>query len=92
MRARAGAWRTLRELDAQAGARKGTAFRAFKQLSAGWVEGRDYRVLAPERDGAEFDALRAQGRLYGSSRVAILIEAAASVQLAQFIASGKGRE
>ena len=46
-------WRTLRELDAQAGARKGTAFRAFKRLADGWIEGRDYRVLARvvRRDG-----------------------------------------
>ena len=87
-----GDWRTLREIDAQAGAPKGTAFRAFKRLSPGWIEERDYRVLSPDTDSGAIDALRVAGRLYAASRVAILIAPGAARQVAQFIASRKGGE
>jgi hypothetical protein len=92
MSAPSGHWRTLRELDAQAGAPKGTAFRAFKRLSPGWIEQRDYRVLSPDSDAGAIDALRAAGRLYGASRVAILLAPDSARQIAQFIASRKGGE
>jgi hypothetical protein len=86
------AWRTLRELDAQAGATKGTAFRAFKRLSPRWTEGADFRVLSPAQDAAAIEALRVEGRLYGASRVAILIAPPAARRIAQFIASGDSGE
>ena len=91
------AWRTLREIDAAAGRPKGAAFRAFKRLESGWREGVDFRVLRPERDGAELETLRAGGRLYASSRVAILLSTAAAGALRdaldeRFIATRKGRE
>ena len=72
-------WSTLKELDTAAGRPKGTAVRAFKRLEPAWREGAQFRVL---RGGAEFDALRASGRLYATSRVAILLgpEAAAAVR------------
>ena len=71
-------WRTLKELDAAAGRPKGAAFRAFKRLEPSWREGEQFRVLRPERDAAELDALRASGRLYAASRVAILLAPAAA--------------
>jgi hypothetical protein len=73
------AWRTLKELDIAAGRPKGAAFRAFKRLEPSWREGAQFRVL---RDGPEFAALRASGRLYAASRVAILLapDAAAAVR------------
>ena len=86
------AWRTLRELDAQAGVPKGTAFRAFKRLSPRWAEGRDYRVLSPAEDAAAIEALRAERRLYAASRVAILVSADAARRIATFIASGGSGE
>jgi len=92
MSAPSGGWRTLRELDAAAGTPKGTAFRAFKRLSPGWIEQRDYRVLSPDADSGAIEALRAAGRLYGASRVAILLAPGAARQVAQFIASRKGDE
>jgi hypothetical protein len=87
-----GEWRTLRELDAQAGVAKGTAFRAFKRLSPDWAEARDYRVLSPDTQSGAIEALRAAGRLYGASRVAILLSPGAAQQVAQFIASRKAGE
>ena len=85
-------WRTLRELDAQAGKPKGTAFRAFKRLSPRWTEGKDYRVLSPDEHAAAIEALRADQRLYAASRVAILLSADAARHIAQFIASGGSGE
>ena len=73
MSARPPEWRTLKELDVAAGRPKGTAFRAFKRLEPGWREGTQFRVLRPGRDAAELDALRADGRLYASSRIGILL-------------------
>jgi len=66
-------WLTLREIDHRLGAPKGTAFRAFKRLERNWREGREFRVLQPERDAAEIEALRAAGRVYPSSRTIILL-------------------
>lgn len=67
-------WRTLKELDAAAGRPKGSAFRAFKRLEPGLREGAQFRVLRPGTDDAAIDALRAAGRVYGASRVVILLE------------------
>ena len=67
------AWCTLKELDAQGGQPKGSAFRAFKRLEPTWREGTQFRVLRPGADDAEIAALRAAGRVYGASRVVILL-------------------
>ncbi|MGQ0586176.1 MAG: hypothetical protein ACT4PK_03115 [Gammaproteobacteria bacterium] len=75
------AWRTLRELDRALGRPKGTAFRAFRRLEASWREGHDFRVLQPERDAAEIEALRAAGRVYASSRTVILISEGAAARI-----------
>lgn len=75
-------WLTLLELDRRLGQAKGTAFRAFKRREARWREGHDFRVLQPERDGAEIAALRSAGRVYASSRAVILLSDAAAAQIA----------
>ena len=85
-------WVTLRELDGRAGTVKGSAFRAFKHLSAGWREGTDYRVLMPEADAQAIEALRAAGRIYASSRSVVLLARSAAERVAQALASGQPRE
>ena len=82
MSAAAPRWLTLKELDAAAGQPKGSAFRAFKRLEPGLREGAQFRVLRPAGDDAEIAALRAAGRVYGTSRVVILLgeEAARAVR------------
>jgi len=67
-------WLTLKELDAEAGLPKGSAFRAFKRLEPDLREGEHFHVLRPGADDAQIAALRAAGRLYRASRVAILLE------------------
>lgn len=66
-------WRTLRELDLQAGRPKGAAFRAFKRMVAAYAEGRDYLILQAPQDRAAIEALRRQGRIYGGSVKAVLL-------------------
>ena len=82
------AWHTLKELDAAAGLPKGSAFRAFKRLEPGLREGDDFRVLRPGADDAEIAALRAAGRLYGASRLAILLEDATARAVRAALARG----
>jgi hypothetical protein len=72
------AWRTLKDLDREANRPKGAAFRAFKRLEPGWREGEQFRVLRSDGDAAEVAGLRAAGRLYASSRVAIVLAPAAA--------------
>jgi hypothetical protein len=77
---------TLRQLDQWAAAPKGTAFRAFKRCQAGLVEERDFFVEpidAPSDAAAAalIERLRADGRLYPSSHVAILLSRAACSRL-----------
>lgn len=74
-------WLTLLELDRSLGQPKGTAFRAFKRHEPCWREDHDFRVLQPDRDGAEIARLRAAGRVYASSRNVILLSAAAARQI-----------
>jgi hypothetical protein len=66
-------WLTLKELDTAAGLPKGSAFRAFKRLEPGLREGAHFRALRPGADDAEIAALRAAGRVYGASRVVVLL-------------------
>jgi hypothetical protein len=77
-------WRTLKDLDAEAGLPKGSAFRAFKRLEPTLREDGRFRVLRPGADDAEIAALRAAGRVYGASRVVILLasETSAAVRAA----------
>lgn len=70
-------WRSLRELDRQAGTPKGSAFRVFKRLAPGLTEQRDFWVLHAARDAAQIAALRDADRIYtGSVNVVLLAPAA----------------
>lgn len=64
---------SLKEIDEQRGALKGTAFLAFKALKAGFDEGREFYYLNHEDDTAELESLRAQGRIYRSTVNTILL-------------------
>ncbi len=64
---------SLKEVDAARGTAKGTTFKAFKQLSEGFDEGRDFYYLSGELDSSEIETLRSQCRLYDSSVNAILL-------------------
>jgi hypothetical protein len=64
---------TLRQIDEALGHSKGTAFRAFKQLLPELVEGRDFRLLDAEKDRRLIDTLRAEQRIYRSSRNVVLL-------------------
>lgn len=69
-------WTTLREIDEAEGAVKGSAFRAFRRIDNAWSETRDFRVLHHRSDRAEIDALRAGGRIYGSTVNLLLLSPA----------------
>lgn len=76
-----GEWRTLRELDREAGVAKGAAFRAFKALEPGLREGVDFRQLDPARDSAGYAALRKAGRLYPASPRPLLLNPALAARI-----------
>jgi hypothetical protein len=78
---------TLRELDAACGAPKGTAFRAFKRMIPALVEGADFAVLDPVADRDAIEALRAQRRIYASSRAVVLLSSAAAARLRATLAA-----
>ena len=67
------AWRTMRELDAAAGLPKGAAFRAFKAMLGGLVEGRDFVVLDHQTAQTLASRLIAEGRAYRSSVNPVLL-------------------
>lgn len=71
MSAAADTW-TLKEIDDALGMVKGSAFRAFKRLGDALVENRDYRHLSAMEHAAAIQALKDAGRLYPSSRNALL--------------------
>lgn len=75
-------WRSLRELDLEAGLPKGSAFRAFKARLGTLQEGRDFIVLDHQTHAALASALHAQGRLYRSSVHPVLLAPAAAAALA----------
>ncbi len=77
-------WRSMRELDVEAGVAKGTAFRAFKQLAARLIEGQDFLVLDHQMHADLAAALHAHDRLYRGSVTPVLLapEAAARVRAA----------
>lgn len=65
--------RTLRELDAAAGAIKGSAFRAFKRSLGQLREGVDYHVLSPDQHLKLLEELRSKDRIYPSSINVVLL-------------------
>lgn len=76
-------WLSFRELDERAGRPKGEAFRAFRRLESGWLDGRDYRLLRSDDPGvaAELAALREQQRVYRSSVSVVLLSPARASEL-----------
>ena len=77
---------TLRQIDRLNGVVKGAAFRAFKQVRASLVEGRDFFVLsvdapATAEEAALLERLHAAAALYSSSRVAVLITSGAYARM-----------
>ena len=73
--------RTLAELDREAGLAKGSAFRAFKRLQGGWLEGEHYWLLNPSRHLATIAQLKRDGRAYRSSVQLLLLSEPAARQL-----------
>lgn len=64
---------SLKEIDQERGANKGTAFLAFKQLKESFDEGRDYYYLSAREDAAEIDRLRESDRIYATTVNAIML-------------------
>ena len=81
-------WLSLRELDAELGLDKGTAFRSFKRLLPQLVEERDFVVLDHQRHAATAAALHAAGRLYRSSVNPVLLAPRAAALLREALAGG----
>lgn len=63
---------SLKEIDEARGAKKGTAFLAFKQLKESFDEGRDFYYLSSIQDSREIEQLRSSGRIYETTVNAIL--------------------
>lgn len=63
---------SLKEIDQNRGAPKGTAFMAFKQVRDGFDEGHDFYYLSASQDADEIEGLRRNGRVYESTVNAIL--------------------
>lgn len=64
---------TLAELDRIGGLAKGSAFRAFKRLEAELLEGKDFTLLTAASDAAGIKKLKAEGRVYASSIIVVLL-------------------
>ncbi|SHL95752.1 hypothetical protein [Vreelandella subglaciescola] len=63
---------TLKEIDRSRGDPKGTAFRAFKRLKAGFIEGHDFFYLSASEDAESIEQLRDSGRIYAATINALL--------------------
>lgn len=74
-------WVTFKELDQACGRDKGSAFRAFKRLSTGWQEERDFRVLRAGEDQEQILGLKSAGRLYAGTVNAVLLSPAAAREI-----------
>jgi hypothetical protein len=79
-------WRSLRELDENAGCAKGGAFRAFKRLLPELHEGQDFVVLDTQQQSTMVTTLQAEQRLYRSSVRPVLL----SPQCAERVAAQLG--
>jgi len=66
-------WRSLRELDEQAGWSKGTAFRRFRALESQAREHRDFVLLRHDQHAAAIAELRSTGRIYAGSVNVVLL-------------------
>lgn len=83
-------WRTLREIDADVGAIKGSAFRAFKRLLPELREERDFVTAAADRHPALYAALCGTPRVYPSSFRLVLLAPAAAARVRVACAGGGG--
>jgi hypothetical protein len=80
---------SFREIDQRLDLPKGSAFRAFKSIEAGLSEGSDYVLLLAGEDHAAIGALRAQGRVYASSRNVVLLAPAVGARLVTLLQSAR---
>ena len=74
--------RTFKEIDRAHGLPKGTAFRLFKRLEPGWVEGKHYWCCDSRAAPAAFAELRGRGRIYPATVNAVLLGDAACCAVA----------
>ena len=72
---------SFREIDQRLGLPKGSAFRAFKSIEASLAEGSDYVLLLAGEDHAAIGALRAEGRVYATSRNVVLLAPAVGARV-----------
>lgn len=64
---------SFRQLDELNRLEKGSTFRLFKRWEAQLVEGQDFHYLSEAEQGAFIDSLKAQGKVYASSRHLVLM-------------------
>lgn len=76
-------WRSLRELDEQAGLPKGSAFRAFKRCLPQLHEGRDFIVLDHQTQATLAARLHGEARLYRTSIHPVLLAPTAAETIRQ---------
>lgn len=74
---------SLRQLDELNGQPKGTTFRWFKVCEAQLAEGVDYFLLPADEHGALIDNLKANGKIYPSTRHLLLLTRRGYQQLRQ---------
>lgn len=74
---------SLRQLDELNGLPKGTNFRWFKVCEADLVEGVDYFLLPADEHQELIDSLKADGRIYPSTRHLLLLTRRGYQQLRQ---------
>jgi hypothetical protein len=73
-------YRTFKELDAEFGLPKGSAFKAFKALAGSLVEGSDFACC--DRRAAPAQWQRLAGRVYPGTTNAVLLGARARLAIA----------
>lgn len=76
---------SLKEIDESRGQRKGTAFRAFKQVKESFDEGHDFYYLHSVQDAEEIEILRAAGRIYQTTVNAILLTEAGQQSIVDYL-------
>ena len=64
---------SFRQLDELNRLDKGSTFRLFKRWETQLVDGQDFRYLPEAEHGAFIDSLKAQGKVYTSSRHLVLV-------------------
>ena len=80
---------SFREIDQRLGLPKGSAFRTFKGMEAGLTEGSDYVLLLAGEDHEAIGVLRAQQRVYATSRNVVLLTSAIAEKIVTLLQSPK---